>query len=355
MKSKTAVKIVAGLFVLVVVVTGLVLYDETDPKGNRNLDSNQNFVLVIRNLLLDKPKHELPEDESVMSDYLAEFERSMDLYGRVIDQYGDPVAGATIRIYPADNPFGDQSRRKQTLMSDASGGFSVRGIKGAGAGVQVEKVGYLYLSPLGGPSSSASVYPSDGKGTGNHYSDPASPLVMKLHKIGPVEPQFYMENTRWRLRNDGTPQWIALDSKSGEGTHGIEFRLWSDTHIRDQEGYDVYSAFDWTFEARIPGGGFIWNDSKYNFTAPESGYKESIRYHYPASLPREKWKRFQSGRYFVRFADGTFARIQIDIDAGSENRPLSMTSWLSLKPGSTNLATPYVDGSDFHGGDPEAE
>jgi hypothetical protein len=106
---------------------------------------------------------------------------------------------------------------------------------------------------------------------------------------------------------------------------------------------------------RIPGGGFVWNDGDYNFEAPESGYKESIRYDYPARLSRDKWKRFQNGRYFVKFADGSHARIRLDIDGGSDRRPLAMTSWLSLKPGSRNLASPHKDGAGFHGGNPEEE
>lgn len=35
--------------------------------------------------------------------------------------------------------------------------------------------------------------------------------------------------------------------------------------------------------------------------------------------------------------------------------PLSMISWLNLKPGSRNLASRESDGSGFHGGDPDKE
>ncbi len=166
---------------------------------------------------------------------------------------------------------------------------------------------------------------------------------------------FYMEKTRWRLPLDGTIRKIALDSKDGDGLNQIEFSFRSDTHIRNGEGNNAYSRFDWSFEARIPGGGFIWNDSDYNFEAPETGYRESIRYDHPADQPREKWKRFQHGRYFVKFSDASHGRIRFRIDAGSDRRPLSMTSWLNLKPGSRNLASLKSDGSGFHGGNPDEE
>ncbi|MEI6654697.1 MAG: hypothetical protein WCP45_08020 [Verrucomicrobiota bacterium] len=80
-----------------------------------------------------------------------------------------------------------------------------------------------------------------------------------------------------------------------------------------------------------------------------------IRYYLPKTLPRDKWKGFRNGRYFVRFPDGAQARIGFDIDAGSDRRPLYMESWSNPKPGSLNLATDETDGSGFHGGDPENE
>ncbi len=164
---------------------------------------------------------------------------------------------------------------------------------------------------------------------------------------------FYMPDTRWKLPLDGTVRKISLDSKTGEGPHQIEFSLRSETHIRNEQGRSVYDAFDWTFEAKIPGGGFVWNDNDFNFEAPETGYKESIRYHYSADMTKETWKRFQHGRYFVKFADGSYGRIRLDIDGGSGRRPLKLTSWLCLKLGSRNLASPEKDNSWFGSDNPE--
>ncbi len=272
-----------------------------------------------------------------------------------MDQHGDPVSGATVKLFPVDTPAGDQSRSKLTLTSDNEGKFSIKGLTGFSLGVQVNKEGYLYLSPLGGPSSSANISYANGAEEEKRFSNPATPLVLQLQKVGPMEPMFYMEQTRWSLPVNGLVRRIALDSKEGTGSHQIEFRLRSDTHIRNEEGNNAYTSFDWSFEARIPGGGFIWNDSDYNFEAPEMGYKESIRYDYPADQPREKWKRFQHGRYFVKFADGSYGRIRFSIDGASDRKPLSMTSWLNLKPGSRNLTSLLKDSSGFHGGDPDKE
>jgi hypothetical protein len=160
-----------------------------------------------------------------------------------------------------------------------------------------------------------------------------------LLKIGPTEPLVYVDKRRWTLTVDGTPRKIALDSEKGAGSHQIEFRFWSDTAIRDLPGNNAYTLFDWSFEILVPGGGLVWDKSDILFEAPETGYKESIRYEYTATMPREKWERVRYGRYFVKFADGSFGRIQFNIDGGSDRSPLYMESWLNLKPGSRNLAT----------------
>lgn len=289
--------------------------------------------------------------------FIGLYQTPIEFYGRVVDQHGDPVPGATVKLFPVDTPSGDESKSKLTLNSDADGKFSVQGLRGFSLGVQVNKDGYLYLSPLGGPSSSALIDYANGAEAGKRFSNPETPLVLELQKIGIVEPLIYIEKPRWNLPLDGKVRRIALDSDTGTGPHQIEFRLWSDTRIRHEPGNNAYTPFGWSFEARIPGGGFIWSDSDYNFEAPETGYKEAIRYDHPAPQPRGKWKRFQNGRYFVKFADGSHGRIRFDIDAGIESDygPLSMTSWLNPKPGSRNLASPKSDGSGFHGGNPEEE
>ena len=301
------------------------------------------------------PSHATARKDNHAGEFLDFFKTPIELYGRVEDQHGKPVPGATVKMYPVDNPSGTASASAVVMTSDAEGNFSVKGLKGASMGVSVSKKGYVYISPLGGPASQTTVYYAHGSKSGKRYSNSKTPLVLRLQNPGPVEPLVYVREKGWRIALDGTPRRVALDSEDGKGSHQIEFRLWSDTHSRREPGNNAYSAFDWTFEARIPGGGFIWNDSDLNFEAPEAGFKEMIRYHLPKTLPRDKWKGFRNGRYFVRFPDGTHARIGFDIDAGSDRRPLYMKSWFNPKPGSRNLATDESDGSGFHGGDPEKE
>jgi|694.fasta_scaffold21491_4 hypothetical protein len=301
------------------------------------------------------PSHNEALPENRVTEFLGMFETPIEIHGRVVDQHGDSVAEARVVITPVDTPFTDNSGSKLEITTDEEGRFHATGLRGASLGVEASKQGYMHRSPLGGPSSSAMVDYAGGAKAGERFRNPETPLVLELHNIGAVEPMVYIKKSRWKLNLDGTPRRIALDSVEGQGAHQIEFRLWSDTQIRRLPGNDVYTQFDWTFDARIPGGGFIWNDDAFSFQAPGTGYKESIRYHRPASMPREKWKTFENGRYFVKFPDGTHGRIVIDIDAGSDRAPLKITSWLNERPGSLNLASPYSDSSGFHGSDPEKQ
>ena len=262
--------------------------------------------LVSKAGISDTPNHAAVRKDKQMLELC---KTPIELYGRVEDQHGKPVPGATVKMDPLDNPSGSASASTVVMTSDAEGNFSVKGLHGASMGVSVSKKGYVYISPLGWPASQATVYYADGAKDGKRHSNPKTPLVLRLLNPGPLEPLVYVRQKRWKIALDGTPCLIALDSEDGKGPHQIEFRLWSDTHSRREPGNNVYTAFDWTFEARIPGGGFIWNDSDLNFEAPEAGYKEMIRYHFPKTLPRDKWKKLRSGRYFVRFPDGTNARI----------------------------------------------
>jgi len=279
------------------------------------------------------------EPKDPTAEFLGAFQTPIELYGKIVNQHGNPVAGATVKLSPVDRPFADQSNSKMTLVSDADGKFSVKGKQGFAMGVSASKDGYMELPPLDGPSSSAMVsYGGEGK-TGKRYSNPATPLVLTLHEIGPVDPIFYVKDKGWKLLMDGTVRAIALDSEKGHGDHKIKFRFKSDWSKLPKNNEMYGKRYDWSLEARIPGGGFLESDSDYKFEAPEKGYQETIKIEYSATMPQEKWEYYVHCRYFVKFSDGSYGRIRFSIDGSSDSTPLDMTSWLNLKPGSRNLSS----------------
>jgi len=272
--------------------------------------------------------------------FLAAFRNPIELYGKVVDQYGEPVAGAIIKLSPISKPFADGAEPGPTLFTDTDGRFSIKGLRGYSMGVGARRdEGYLYLSPLGGPASSAMISYSGDDADGKGYTTPRTPLILTLHKIGPTEPMVYIHFANLNLPVDGTPRTIALDSKKGVGAHKIEFRFVSAWNKLPMDNEINLKRFDWTFEARIPGGGFVWSDSDYDFVAPQSGYQEVVRLEYRADMPLAQWKGDGQGSFFVKFADGCYGRIRFYIKGSSDRYPLTLTTWLNLKPGSRNLAT----------------
>jgi hypothetical protein len=310
-------------------------------RGNGS-DSEPSFLGTeqrTKNSRSSTSSHAVMEPQNPTAAFLGAFKSPIELYGKVMNQHGSPVAGATIKLSPVDRPFGDDSNSAMTLVSDAAGEFSVKGKQGFAMGVRAAKDGYMTLPPLGGRTSSVMIsYGEDGV-MGKRYSNPTTPLVLTLHEIGPVDPIFYVERTNRKLPVDGTLRAIALDSEKGQGDHKIEFRFKSDWSKLPKNNEMYGKRYDWSLEARIPGGGFLESDSDYKFEAPETGYQETIKIEYSATMPLGQWRRSQAGRYFVKFPDGSYGRIRFSIDASTDSAPLNMTSWLNLKPGSRNLSS----------------
>jgi len=293
-----------------------------------------------------RPAAAAPTDS--MKQFFGAFKTSINLYGKVVDQHGDPVVGATVNLTPVDGAFADQSKSRTIVVTDSSGLFSVTDKVGSAIGVRASKDGYMtYPGMPGQPLSGTTVdYAFQAEG-GKRYSNPSTPLILTLLKVGPVDPVFYVKAKRWRLALDNMPRKIALDSEEGKGSHIIEFRLKSGSTTLPNTNERYGMTYDWNFEAKIPGGGFVQVDSDYKFEAPETGYQESIEFGSSASIPKEEWKRSIQRRYFVKFPDGSYGRIFLYVDAGTsaEYGPLNMTSWLNLKPGSRNLSSNEWDPS----------
>lgn len=267
------------------------------------------------------------------------YNHPISLYGKVEDQYGAPVSGAIVEIslYPVGIP--NAKGPDGGLRTDNEGRFSITGLTGSSIGALAMKKGYLRVPPLGSFSSSASLSYTGGDGSGERHAIPSNPVVLKLLKVGAVIPMIHVTKKRWKLPLNEIPKIIALDSEDGQGIHQIEFRFSSNWNKLPMDNEINSKQFDWSFEIRIPGGGFVWDESDVKFEAPESGYMPMVRYEYLEGDSGNDWVRFRDGRYFVKFADNSYGRIQFSIDGGSDRKPLYMESWLSLTPDSRNLAT----------------
>lgn len=258
-------------------------------------------------LVPDEPIHENIElrDLSQKERVKLVFESNIDFYGKVLDQQGEPVRGAKIKIAAADGYWENGSDFFKT--SDANGLFSIKGIKGAGIYVSVEKSGYHRTEKSKGRFGYGM------KSGQNPHDKHDHPAIFVLQKKSAVEPLFRATH------KDGAEyfpigQKIALDLKNGQrrsGNASIEI-----TSINDRlEGQD--HGYTWRFIITVPGGEIIERNDPLQFLAPENGYQSQAVIGFDGKA--ENWKSRQKKDFFVKFANGTYGRFKLDVWSKTKN------------------------------------
>jgi hypothetical protein len=248
-------------------------------------------------------------------------------YGRVVDQNGDPVAGATIN-YGALDKF-DAPGSQYQGESDANGNFSISGIRGAVLRVGAQKNGYYMID---GKSASAFAYgisPDSRRKSPPSKNDPA---ILVLQKMGPTEPLLYLGSRQYKVLKNGQPLELDLQTgrqvEAGKGT--IRFERW----VNDQTK-SMNRRFDWRFRITVPNGGMIERHDQFAFEAPEEGYQTVVEIDMPTSLGSE-WRYTVDRSYFIRIRGGLYGRIDATI-YGGHNNSLVLESFINPKPNSRNL------------------
>jgi hypothetical protein len=270
--------------------------------------------------------------------FVAAFATPITFYGKVVDQHGTPVAGADVILSPNDNPLGGKiSEYRKT--TDTSGLFSITGLHGLTLAVEIKKVGYYQIPPQGKNQGSRGVFeyglPSS---RAPHRPVESAPVVFVLYKSEASEPLTKVGRKNFRLSRDGSPRTISLTS--GEATTGeqITLRAWT----KDLGRPVSQRQYDWRLEIDVESGGLTPRTDAFAFEAPEDGYKESDIVDMPASLPPQEWSDSVFRSYFVKFDDGKFGRIDIEMKALGDHFVI-WKSYLNPKVGSRNLEAEPTD------------
>lgn len=305
------------LIVLLLVVVGWMMRlgrvqpDEAEPSKSRSARSQSP---VPNNTKKTQPKTgpKSPEEtdfteHSKEKQFDMVFGAPIKFYGKVIDQKGVPVEGAIVKIGAADRFWADGT--DYFRETDAEGLFSIQGIKGAGIYVNAEKEGYYRTEKSNGRFGYG--MPSGQK----PHDDPTNPAIFVLQKQGECEPLVY-----WRIpKSTYGRSWVkvpnggnvSVDLKSGNvGLNTPHSILISQNNSR-AERENTRNPYDWNFEIKVPGGGIQLKDGKFNFQAPESGYVETFSKAF--SKEADDWADSFIREYFIRFEDGTYARINLDM------------------------------------------
>src|SRR5438105_5817495 len=169
------------------------------------------------------------KDTEKIGKILTVFGSPISFFGRVVDNTGSAIGGASIYYSAADRYFGDSS--KYQGVSDADGRFSISGIKGAGLYVEVSKEGYDRI-----PNDS---YGSFGYGMPSGRQPPSKddPAVFVLRKKGPTESLVVVSSRQYQVPKTGEPVAVNLRTGRKTSTDGGDIQV--ESWVNDQKNDEL--------------------------------------------------------------------------------------------------------------------
>ena len=206
------------------------------------------------------------KDEQMKQGLAALNDVPIDFYGRLEDQFGNPVAGAQIkgdiRIYN-----GVQATVQHlTTTSDDRGAFQVHGEHGEALYVVPVKEGYA-LASTGTEFKYSAMYEQ-------HFSpDPNNPTVVKMWKLQGAEPLVRFDKDL-QFRYSGTP--VRIDLLTGQLVpDGGDLKI---TVNRPPGIISGRNRQDWGVQIDAVDGGLIetsMNEARVTYAASDTGYQPS--------------------------------------------------------------------------------
>lgn len=251
--------------------------------------------------------------------------------GKVVDQYGRPVSNANVDWGANSNPDPNKSGKRGQTTSDANGIFLIDS-NGIGLHVEVSKAGYDRIPSEPGRGKRGSY---GGFVTGGHLGNTDSPMGTKdapsmfvLRKMGEAVSLLRTENFV-RVPRNGSPVEIKLDTAQPTSNGDLKIEAWTNEQAKNEAGH-----YDWRCRISVPNGGLIERTDQLIFEAPVDGYSPSDEINMPQTS--ERWNPQEAREYFVKLADGRYARIRFEMVAGGDNF-VSVNAYLNPKPGDRNL------------------
>ena len=246
---------------------------------------------------------------------------SMDIYGKVVDQNGQPVAGAEVQanIDKGVNLIDAVSEEHQT-KTDAQGLFHFLGLHGQGMGIRFQKEGYSYDANL--PSERPS----------NYLPDPNTPLIFSMWKLRGAEPLVHDQLHDYLPCDGSVTRFDLLTGK--KSTNGDFFVSLS----RNPINIIPNKPFNWLVTLEVANGGLLeFSNQPYPYEAPIEGYQTKVAFDFPTNAPH--WNSLFTPAFYFKSKDGkVFGRMTIKIMADYQPPPTLIRAEIYANPaGSRNL------------------
>jgi len=220
-----------------------------------------------------------------------EYSQSISFYGKVVDQDGTSVQGATASFEWA-NAKGDE--QNASSVSDALGLFSLENRKGYKLFVSVGKTGYYAREKM------VVIAYGDESGRATFKADSTNPIVFHLRKKGVgvdlITSQFGMSpDFPIHISRDGTPIKVDFLHRSTGDSGQMQIN-----EIKPEYS-NWKQATNWSFRMEIPGGGFVEENDEFPFEAPDEGYQPVLEFNFQGGQP--DWTTDIRKDYYIKFGN----------------------------------------------------
>ncbi len=266
----------------------------------------------------------LSKEEAMLADMIDRVgpndKTPMDTYGKVVDQYGQPVVGAKVRGLVGFEGPGDYE--EHYTKTDSQGGFQFLGLHGKDLEIAPEKEGYefnlaykfLVFRPI------------------SYRPDPTNLLIIHMWKLRGAEPMMHTQLHAY-IPCDGSATLFDLmtGKKSTNGDFTVKL-------TRNPLNIDGRKPFDWSVTFEITNGGFqeITNLA-YPNEAPAEGYQSKMTFEFQANSTN--WTSLLTPSLYFKSKDGQiYGRMAFKIMADFQPPPTLFDINIYANPGgSRNL------------------
>jgi hypothetical protein len=259
--------------------------------------------------------------ENVMADHLYDWKQPIILYGKVLDENGQPVSNAVVNFEWTDLSANGSSKKQ--CGSDAAGLFTIRET-GKRLCLTVSKAGY-YSTRDARSACFEFANPADGL----FKPDIANPVVFHLKKRGTTEPLKVHQVFLAMTEDDQPLAFDPVNSKLSSNGPIILNLLAGETNQLEQA--------DMRFRITVKGGGIQMAEGEFAFLAPENGYQSSVEINVSKDAIREVSQR--KYQYYLFLGEPRiYGRILVEIPVfrPKGKASLPVTYWINPS-GSRNL------------------
>ena len=270
--------------------------------------------------------------EAMALDSMAKNHQPQNLYGKVIDQNGQPVAGVDVEgNIELMNGWIVGKIEKHKTQTDAEGLFQFVRLKGASLSASISKPGYEIdyrlgrIAPVGGQSS------------------PTNRLTYIMWKQRGGEPMKY--NQIWSsVPCDGTVERFDFFKYKSNNTIPDVYPSQGDLTVTltrnplTLNSRNRHTPFDWSVTLAITNGGLLeFTNQPYPYEAPAEGYQSSITFNFPTNAAGWQYE-FKRSYYFKSQYGKVYGRMTVDVDASRPESPTYFNAEIYANPGgSRNL------------------